>query len=142
MKYICEAVCPELDKDGSKHCSYVVSTTVELHELLNMECPCGNDTKFVQALAADGPIELFGSTQNKPREDCDFEKMSREQLLEKVNSYFYEVAGIMHSVNKFIDENECAGMDNVQKSTYVREKVLKMLETQKTESVKEEKIWF
>lgn len=50
MLFICVAKCPELDKDNSKHCCKEVSTELELKELRNKECPCGNVSNFIQAI--------------------------------------------------------------------------------------------
>lgn len=42
-QYVCVAKCPENDFDGSRHCVHEVSTDTDVQELLNRECPCGND---------------------------------------------------------------------------------------------------
>lgn len=47
MRYECVANCPELDNDCSPHCVGYVDNDEDLYELQNKECPCGNNTKFI-----------------------------------------------------------------------------------------------
>jgi len=52
-----------------------------------------------------------------------------KELIERIQSLELELDGIMFmAVEKWLDEDECKGMDNTQKACYVREKVLKIIE--------------
>lgn len=48
MKYECTAKCPELDKDNIPHCVEYIRNEEQLFNLLNKECPCGNDPKWIR----------------------------------------------------------------------------------------------
>jgi hypothetical protein len=44
--YVCNANCPELDSDNSKHCTCTVKNEEDKFNMLNNECPCGNNSKW------------------------------------------------------------------------------------------------
>jgi len=45
-KFICVQSCPELDFDGSKHCTGTAEHIKRREELHWDFCPCGNDAKW------------------------------------------------------------------------------------------------
>ncbi len=47
MRYICVAKCPELDVDKTPHCIEYIHNDEDMIKLLNKECPCGNNPKFI-----------------------------------------------------------------------------------------------
>lgn len=62
--------------------------------------------------------------ESKERE---FIEMSIDALKES-NDLFYKLVGVMHFVDKWLDDGEAEGLDEVQRADYVREKVLQIIE--------------
>lgn len=44
--FICVQKCPELDKDGVKHCTFSGKEIREMIEYSRELCPCGNEEKL------------------------------------------------------------------------------------------------